>query len=169
MSASQQQTLPELLQELGIEDSSVPDRRSGNILDELQRIEAIVEEIQGDRQAIIDLEIQKNLAREALGQIRRGRAVSDHEGAADNPLWFHFGDFFAEVPRDFVKKQLENEYNVLDQKVQSHRKQLRALVRKVREMEGEKSLAALGYGLTAMTMDEVNGVVKEAQVLLETD
>ncbi|KAM4692623.1 p53 and DNA damage-regulated protein 1 isoform 1-T1 [Rhinophrynus dorsalis] len=121
------------------------------VLTYLQDLEEKAEEVLGERQQIVALDMKRNQNREALRALNSTPTQS-------GPVTVCFGNMFINLPKTKTKEIIERDQEQLDKEIDSLRKQLRGKVKELNEARGKPELK--GFDLTPLSAEEMRAIHK---------
>ncbi|XP_062842929.1 p53 and DNA damage-regulated protein 1 [Trichomycterus rosablanca] len=122
---------------------------SQRVLDYLIEVELAAEDVLSDKQQIVDLDSRRNRNREAMNALRT---------SSNDKVKVCFGNMFIKFPTENTKAMIQKDQEQLDQEINDLRKQLKAKVNRLNDLQGKPELT--GYSLSPLSSDEVKAINK---------
>lgn len=111
-------------------------RSQTQVLDYLVQLEQISNEVLADKQALVSLDNEKNMNREALANLKKLKNTSPkfHD---TNKSYCMLSNTFVKLENQQIEEMLKNDQKILDQKIEEIRNRLILKVARQKEAEGK--------------------------------
>ncbi|XP_030231358.1 p53 and DNA damage-regulated protein 1 [Gadus morhua] len=121
---------------------------STRVLEFLTEVEEAAEDVLTNKQQIVDLDLKRNMNREALSALR--------STANSEKVMVCFGNMFIKLPKSKTQDMIRKDQEQLDKEINDLRKELKAKVNHLNVIQGKPELA--GYNLSPLSADEVKAI-----------
>ncbi|CAL8383542.1 unnamed protein product [Boreogadus saida] len=121
---------------------------STRVLEFLTEVEEAAEDVLTNKQQIVDLDLKRNMNREALSALR---STADSE-----KVKVCFGNMFIKLPKSKTQDMIRKDQDQLDKEINDLRKELKAKVNHLNVIQGKPELT--GYNLSPLSADEVKAI-----------
>ncbi|CAL8400546.1 unnamed protein product [Arctogadus glacialis] len=121
---------------------------STRVLEFLTEVEEAAEDVLTNKQQIVDLDLKRNMNREALSALR---STADSE-----KVKVCFGNMFIKLPKSKTQDMIRKDQEQLDKEINDLRKELKAKVNHLNVIQGKPELT--GYNLSPLSADEVKAI-----------
>lgn len=130
-------------------DTAIMDAVSQRVLEYLTEVEEAAEDVLTTKQQIVDLDTKRNRNREALNALKNDMSDSDKVKVC-------FGNMFIKFPKLKTLEMIQKDQEQLDKEINDLRKELKAKVNRLNEMQGKPELR--GYNLSPLSTDEIKSI-----------
>ncbi|CAL8351844.1 unnamed protein product [Gadus morhua 'NCC'] len=121
---------------------------STRVLEFLTEVEEAAEDVLTNKQQIVDLDLKRNMNREALSALR--------STANSEKVMVCFGNMFIKLPKSKTQDMIRKDQEQLDKEINDLRKELKAKVNHLNVIQGKPELT--GYNLSPLSADEVKAI-----------
>lgn len=118
------------------------------VLPYLTQVEEVAEDILSDKQHMIELDRKRQKTREAVRVLQKDKTT--------DKTWVCFGNQFIKMPKAKTKKLLEKDFEELDDKINTLRRELKPKVNKLYDMEKKEGIK--GFNLNPLSKDELKSI-----------
>ncbi|CAG5984499.1 p53 and DNA damage-regulated protein 1 [Menidia menidia] len=122
---------------------------SQRVLEYLTEVEEAAEDVLTTKQQIVELDSKRNKNREALNALK-------HDMPDTEKVKVCFGNMFIKFPKSKTSEMIQKDQEQLDKEINDLRKELKAKVNRLNEIEGKPELR--GYNLSPLSTDEVKAI-----------
>ncbi|XP_023693308.1 p53 and DNA damage-regulated protein 1 [Paramormyrops kingsleyae] len=126
------------------------DDTSQQILKYLTEVEEAAEDVLADKHQIVDLDVKRNMNREALSALRNEGETSSEK------VKVCFGNMFIKLPKKTTREMIQKDQEQLEKEISDIRKRLKAKVNHLNELQGKPELT--GYSLSPLSKDEMKAI-----------
>ena len=111
-------------------------RRPDQVLDYLIQLSDLSNQVLADKQALIDLDRERNLNREAMSKI--SKITKNNKNDSNQKFYCSFGNTFLKLSDKELMKQMEADQIEINEKSEKIRNGLKDKVAKLKEAEGDE-------------------------------
>uniref|UniRef100_A0A1A7Y9K1 p53 and DNA damage-regulated protein 1 n=1 Tax=Iconisemion striatum TaxID=60296 RepID=A0A1A7Y9K1_9TELE len=119
------------------------------VLDHLTEVEEAAEDVLTTKQQIFDLDTKRNCNREALNALK-------HEISDKEKVKVCFGNMFIKFSKSETTQMIQRDQKQLDKEINNLRKELRAKVGRLNEIQGNPELR--GCKLSPLSSNEMKAI-----------